>query len=107
VLNRRLGNVALAGAAVAGALVFALALGGARVPVADVRGETITIPNQPTQPGGPNGGPDNGPGGGGGHHDGGGKGGEPDGFGTFYPIQPFAAAAIPLNAIFPVNDGPP
>jgi len=108
VLNRRLGNVALAGAAVAGALVFALALGGARVPVADVRGETITIPipNQPTQPGGPNGGPDNGPGGGGGHH-GGGDGGEPDGFGTFYPIQPFAAAAIPLNAIFPVNDGPP
>ena len=108
VLNRRLGNVALAGAAVAGALVFALALGGARVPVADVRGETITIPipNQPTQPGGPNSGPDTGPGSGDGQH-GNGTGGEPDGPGTFYPIQPFAAAAIPLNAIFPVNDGPP
>jgi hypothetical protein len=108
VLNRRLGNVALAGAAVAGALVFALALGGARVPVADVRGETTTIriPNDPTQPGGPNSGPDNGPGSGGGP-DSNGTGGEPDGFGVFYPIQPFAAAAIPLNAIFPLNDGPP
>lgn len=109
VLNRRLGNVALAGAAVAGALVFALALGGARVPVADVRGETITIPipKEPSQPGGPNNsGTNNGPGGGGGPN-GNGTGGEHDGFGTFYPIQPFAAAAIPLNAIFPVNDGPP
>ena len=36
-----------------------------------------------------------------------GTGGEPGGGGTFYPIQPFAAAAIPLNAIFPRNDGPP
>ena len=36
-----------------------------------------------------------------------GTGGEPGGGGTFYPIQPFAAAAIPLNAIFPANDGPP
>jgi len=110
VLNRRLGNVALAGAAVAGALVFALALGGARVPVADVRGETITIPipSDSTQPGGPNNGTGTGPGGVDGQHgDGNGPGGEHDGFGTFYPIQPFAAAAIPLNAIFPVKDGPP
>jgi len=109
VLNRRLGNVALAGAAVAGALVFALALGGARVPVADVRGETITIgiPNEPAQSGGedphgtdPGSGGDNG-------QQGDGTGGEPGGGGTFYPIQPFAAAAIPLNAIFPARDGPP
>jgi hypothetical protein len=109
VLNRRLGNVALAGAAVAGALVFALALGGARVPVADVRGETITIPipNEPSQPGGGNpSGTGTGPGGGPGQP-GNETGGEPGGGGTFYPIQPFAAAAIPLNAIFPAKDGPP
>ena len=55
---------------------------------------------------GPNSGTNNGPGGDDGP-DGNGTGGEPGGFGTFYPIQPFAAAAIPLNAIFPVNDGPP
>jgi hypothetical protein len=109
VLNRRLGNVALAGAAVAGALVFALALGGARVPVADVRGETITIPipNEPSQPGGGNpSGTGTGPGGGPGQP-GNETGEEPGGGGTFYPIQPFAAAAIPLNAIFPAKDGPP
>ena len=37
-LNRRLGNLALGGAAVASALVLALALGGARVPIAGVSG---------------------------------------------------------------------
>ncbi|MDH5313610.1 MAG: hypothetical protein OEW66_07185 [Actinomycetota bacterium] len=38
-LNRRLGNLALGGAAVASALVLALALGGARVPIEGVRGQ--------------------------------------------------------------------
>jgi hypothetical protein len=37
--NRKLGTIALSGAAAAGALVLALALGGSRVPVAEVRGE--------------------------------------------------------------------
>jgi uncharacterized membrane protein YgcG len=42
-LNRRLGNMALGGAAVASALVLALALGGARVPIEGVSGQAAAI----------------------------------------------------------------
>ena len=55
-LNRRLGNLALSGAAVASALVLALALGGARVPV-NVSGlgpsTTPQTPSQTDPPGSP------------------------------------------------------
>ncbi|HEX7246882.1 MAG TPA: hypothetical protein VF351_02145 [Actinomycetota bacterium] len=50
VLNRRLGNLALGGAAVATALVLALALGDARVPIDVVRGAGTSIQSPP--PGG-------------------------------------------------------
>ncbi len=46
-LNRRLGNLALGGAAVASALVLALALGGARVPIAGVSGAASTSSTPP------------------------------------------------------------
>lgn len=49
-LNRRLGNLALGGAAVASALVLALALGDARVPIDAVRGLGSTT--SPPVPGG-------------------------------------------------------
>ena len=63
-LNRRFGTLALGGAAVAGAIVLALALGGAKVPIAQVSGEayTYTPPAAPSpsagtdgtdEPGGP------------------------------------------------------
>ena len=69
-LNRRLGNMALSGAAVASALVLALALGGARVPIEGLRGQApaeITSPSpdptvSPTPP--PDGQPGNDDGGG-------------------------------------------
>jgi len=41
--NRKLGTIALGGAAAAGALVLALALGGSRVPVVEVRGEAPVV----------------------------------------------------------------
>jgi DNA-binding NarL/FixJ family response regulator len=46
-LNRRLGTIALSGAAAAGALVLALALGGSRVPVASLSGAAA----EPSSPG--------------------------------------------------------
>lgn len=46
-LNRRLGTIALSGAAAAGALVLALALGGSRVPVASISGAAA----EPSSPG--------------------------------------------------------
>ena len=105
-LNRRLGNVALAGAAVAGALVLALALGGAEVPISDVSGRAPSlIPIDPGsgQGNGENGGGDPGGGGGdgnGGHVD------QPDGdqIQGFYPIQPFDAAASPVAFTVPAPD---
>ncbi len=45
-LNRRLGTIALSGAAAAGALVLALALGGSRVPV-DIVGGAAAEPSSP------------------------------------------------------------
>ncbi len=105
-LNRRLGNVALAGAAVAGALVLALALGGAEVPISDVSGRAPSlIPIDPGsgQGNGENGGGDPGGVGGdgnGGHVD------QPDGdqIQGFYPIQPFDAAASPVAFTVPAPD---
>ena len=63
-LNRRLGNMALAGAAVASAIVLALALGGARIPVDGISGRAAPAISSPTpgstdEPGG-NGGPNGG-----------------------------------------------
>lgn len=55
VLNRRLGNLALGGAAVASALVLALALGDARVPIDVVRGAGSSSIQTPP-PGGTTGG---------------------------------------------------
>jgi hypothetical protein len=47
-LNRRLGNLALGGAAVASALVLALALGGTRVPVGDLdRAQQAPVTSSP------------------------------------------------------------
>ncbi|MGZ5327697.1 MAG: response regulator transcription factor [Actinomycetota bacterium] len=46
-LNRKLGTIALSGAAAAGALVLALALGGSRVPVASISGAAA----EPSSPG--------------------------------------------------------
>jgi hypothetical protein len=46
-LNRRLGTIALSGAAAAGALVLALALGGSRVPVSSISGAAA----EPSSPG--------------------------------------------------------
>jgi len=46
-LNRRLGTIALSGAAAAGALVLTLALGGSRVPVASISGAAA----EPSSPG--------------------------------------------------------
>jgi hypothetical protein len=46
-LNRRLGTIALSGAAAAGVLVLALALGGSRVPVASLSGAAA----EPSSPG--------------------------------------------------------
>jgi len=45
-LNRKLGTIALSGAAAAGALVLALALGGSRVPVASISG-AVAEPSSP------------------------------------------------------------
>ncbi|HEY7763294.1 MAG TPA: hypothetical protein VIC52_09820, partial [Actinomycetota bacterium] len=64
-LNRRLGNLALGGAAVASAIVLALALGGTSVPVGGIRGQApaVSSPNPgSTESPPPDGGPDeNGP----------------------------------------------
>jgi hypothetical protein len=48
-LNRRLGNLALGGAAVASALVLALALGGARVPISGVSGAATDFSPSPIE----------------------------------------------------------
>jgi hypothetical protein len=68
-LNRHLGNMALGGAAVASALVLALALGGARVPIEGISGQappaisspspgpTFSPPSPSGQPGNDGGGP--------------------------------------------------
>jgi len=50
-LNRRLGNLALSGAAVASAIVLALALGGTRVSPDDIRGQVFTPPITSPGPG--------------------------------------------------------
>jgi hypothetical protein len=47
-LNRRLGNMALGGAAVATALVLALALGGARVPIEGISGQAPQATSSPS-----------------------------------------------------------
>jgi hypothetical protein len=96
-LNRRLGNMALAGAAAAAALVLALALGGAKVPIAGVSGQA-PVASQPggQGPGGsgqPNG-TDSGPGGG-------------DNPAAFYPIQPYLSSLTPFTGFVPGTGGPP
>ena len=110
-LNRRLGNLALGGAAVAAAIVVALALGGAKVPIAQVSGQAYTFtPPAPPGPGdgaGGNGFPgqvDDGAGGPGG-------GGAPgiDAYGgtlDFYPIQPYLSAILPVDGLHEGAGGP-
>ncbi|HEY5858712.1 MAG TPA: hypothetical protein VIX62_00320 [Actinomycetota bacterium] len=107
-LNRRLGNLALGGAAVAGAIVLALALGGAKVPIAQVSGEAFTFtPPIAPEPGGgsgvpPIGGNGNHEGPGGGNHGGPGASGKLD----FYPIQPYISSFLPDSSLPPVAGGP-
>ena len=119
-LNRRYGTLALGGAAVAGAIVLALALGGAKVPIAQVSGEayTYTPPAAPSPSVGTDG--TDGPGdpgsfggdggdrpGGGGTGDGtpGGESGYSGSF-AFYPIQPVLSSFLP-EASFPLVAGGP
>jgi hypothetical protein len=113
-LNRRLGNLALGGAAVAGAIVLALALGGAKVPIAQVSGEAFTFtPPAGPGPGEGTGGPGQQPGppsGGNGNQSGGGENGvgeiSPKQELDFYPIQPYISSFLPESSVPPVAGGP-
>lgn len=100
-LNRRLGNLALAGAAAASAVVLALALGGAKVPVAGISGEAPTV-GQPPTPTVPTEG-NNGPGHAGSSGSGGGQGGTGS---AFYPILPLSVSAD-IAGLPSLVDGPP
>jgi hypothetical protein len=114
-LNRRLGNLALGGAAVAGAIVLALALGGAKVPIAQVSGQAYTF-SPPAAPGprevagGPTTGHDSlGAPGGSGQGQGNGSVGGTHGYdGTlgFYPIQPYISALLPIDGLSEGAGGP-